>query len=632
MQGKPVTVSSIAEVLGVTAHRVRQRARSEGWKPADLRRVRGAEERLYAISDLPADIQSKLMESAQSTALVAVGTAPDAAAELRAAVARWQNLSAQDRVIAEQRAAALDRLTALLADGAECVAATDQVAAEVGVSRPTLYRWRSAVRGVSRVCWPALLADARPDRRGEGAAEIPAEAWRMFLSDYLRPARRPASCIYKDIEGMAAERGWKLPTLKTFLRKMQREIEPAVIVKMRDGIEAVEQLFPAQVRQIDHLYALAQVNADGHKLDVFARTRDERVVRPILVVIQDIYSRAILAWRMVETEGRDAVQLAFLDLFARWGVPRKATLDNGRAFASKAVSGQSAHRFRFRVRSQDPAGLLPGLGCEVSFATPYHGQAKPIERSFRTFACDGIAKAPECAGAYTGNSPMAKPADYGSRAVAWDVLLAVTAREIDRYNRAEGRRGGVAKGRSYWQVFEASYAAGEIRPAPSELLTPWLLASEPRVIDHLGGVTLTTGWRYWSEQLLAHRGERVVVRFDGDRLDQPVLVTDLEGRLIAQADPQSRGRFDSKADAETHSRVKRAWVRKVKDAAKALDLLDPRALPGTIQQDDTPIAIPVIAPIPRIERQPEPETPEDDPAFQAYVDSLMAPIRARYGQ
>jgi hypothetical protein len=38
----------------------------------------------------------------------------------------------------------------------------------------------------------------------------------------------------------------------------------------------------------------------------------------------------------------------------------------------------------------------------------------------------------------------------------------------------------------------------------------------------------------------------------------------------------------------------------------------------------------VIAPLPRIERQPEPEIPEDDPAFQAYMDQRMQAIRNRY--
>jgi hypothetical protein len=59
------------------------------------------------------------------------------------------------------------------------------------------------------------------------------------------------------------------------------------------------------------------------------------------------------------------------------------------------------------------------VGSEgIHWVTPYHGQAKPIERAWLDF-CGRIAKHPAFAGAYTGNSPVAKPENYGSRAVKW---------------------------------------------------------------------------------------------------------------------------------------------------------------------------------------------------------------------
>jgi hypothetical protein len=35
------------------------------------------------------------------------------------------------------------------------------------------------------------------------------------------------------------------------------------------------------------------VNIDGHKFDVFVKTGDGRIIRPIMVTIQDIYSRKV---------------------------------------------------------------------------------------------------------------------------------------------------------------------------------------------------------------------------------------------------------------------------------------------------------------------------------------------------
>jgi len=43
-------------------------------------------------------------------------------------------------------------------------------------------------------------------------------------------------------------------------------------------------------------------------------------------------------------------------------------------------------------------GLFTSLGCQIHFATPYHGQAKPIERAFRDMA-KSIELDPRFAGA-----------------------------------------------------------------------------------------------------------------------------------------------------------------------------------------------------------------------------------------
>uniref|UniRef100_UPI0039800C3B transposase domain-containing protein n=1 Tax=Salmonella sp. s54836 TaxID=3159673 RepID=UPI0039800C3B len=92
----------------------------------------------------------------------------------------------------------------------------------------------------------------------------------------------------------------------------------------------------------------------------------------------------------------------FRDVVERYGIPHHAWLDNGRGFASKLLTGGVANRYRFKVREEDPTGILVALGVQIHWATPYHGQAKPIERAFRDL-CDRVAKHPAFAGAYTGH-------------------------------------------------------------------------------------------------------------------------------------------------------------------------------------------------------------------------------------
>ena len=52
-------------------------------------------------------------------------------------------------------------------------------------------------------------------------------------------------------------------------------------------------------RSVADLFALALVCGDGHRFDVFTKWAGlEKPVRPMLLALQDVYSRKILAWRI----------------------------------------------------------------------------------------------------------------------------------------------------------------------------------------------------------------------------------------------------------------------------------------------------------------------------------------------
>ena len=63
-----------------------------------------------------------------------------------------------------------------------------------------------------------------------------------------------------------------------------------------------------------------------------------------------------------------------------------------------------------------------------------------IERAWRELA-DRICRSAPCAGAYTGNSPANKPANYRERAVPWDEFEKIVARGVAAHN-ARASRGG----------------------------------------------------------------------------------------------------------------------------------------------------------------------------------------------
>ena len=310
-----------------------------------------------------------------------------------------------------------------------------------------------------------------PARRGRpDPAGCDPRAWDLLVSDWLRPEQPCVAACLRRMRDAAAREGWgPIPSDSTLRRRLEAELPRAVKVAAREGLRAAARLIPAQRRSRAHLAALEGVGADGHKLDLFVVPPGGGTpVRPVLLALQDLASGKILAHRLGTTESWHLVRLAFLDLIETWGVPGAVWLDNGRGFAAKWLTGGNPYRFRFKLRPDEPSGLLTRLGVAVHFSTPYHGQAKPIERAFRDLA-EEIARHPAAAGACTGNRPDAKPENYGARALAWDDCRALVAEGVARHNARPGRKGGVCAGRSFDATFADLYAQAVVaRPTAAQ--------------------------------------------------------------------------------------------------------------------------------------------------------------------
>jgi hypothetical protein len=198
------------------------------------------------------------------------------------------------------------------------------------------------------------------------------------------------------------------------------------------------------------------------------------------------------------------------------------------------------------------------IGVNIHWTMPYHGQAKPIERAFRDFAGD-TAKHPKFAGAYAGNDPLAKPENYGSKAVPLDVFLAVVGEAMAEHNARRGRRSSVCAGRSFDDVFGESYAAAPIRKATAEQGRLWLLAAEAIRVSAKDGVIELLGNRFWAEFLHEFRGDRVVVRFDPEALRLPLHVYRLDGAYLGSAACQDAAGFNDMQAAQDHARARNSF-------------------------------------------------------------------------
>jgi len=479
---------------------------------------------------------------------------------------RYETLSAKQKAVCESRLKVLLLAETLQEGGVSAGEAMSYAAAQSGFCLASLYNWRKLCADYGKADWlPALAANySAPANKDTAGQSCPPQAWEALLSDYLRPSKPAFSACYRRVKAAAKKHKWgALPSERALRRRLDGEIGKAAQILARAGRDKAKTLFPAQRRDRSAFHAMEAVNMDGHKLDVFVKVPwADKAVRLYLIAIQDLYSGKILSWRLSEAETWDTVRLVIGDMIENCGIPETITLDNGRAFASKWISGGISNRFRFKVKQEEPQGLLAAFGIKTQWTTPYSGQSKPIERTWRDLA-EAISKHPLCAGAYTGSRPDAKPEDYGARAVPLAEFAAHVEAQIAACNAQTGRKAQNCAGRSFDETFAASLAADGtiIRRATEAQRALWLLAAENVRARKGSGEIHFQGNRYWAEALNQYAGQKVTLRFDPDDMHRPIRVYDLENRLIcAAACIDDTGFYDTEA-ARRHNKARKEFLK-----------------------------------------------------------------------
>ncbi len=550
--------------LPATARGVRMLAEREGWAAA--RNARGdalARPRQGRGGGL--EFHVTLLPAVSRAAL------EPAKAILRAAPTREDAWAAFDALPAKKKDEARRRLSVLQA--VETHAATTSrtgavalAAAASGDAVSTIYTWLKLVAGLDRA--DRLPALAPRHGGGQARIEIDDTLQAAFASDWLRPEQPSYESCYRRAASVAKARGLAMPPLDAMRRRLEREVSASTIIRWRNGDDALKAAYPHQNRDRSAFRACQAFVADTHIWDVMVTWEDGTVGRPAMTAVQDLYSNKMVGWRIGRSESAEMVQLAFGDAFRAFGICDEVWLDNGRAFASKSVTGGAPNRFRFKVKPGDPIGMLTQLGVRVHWTTPYSGQSKPIERAFRDFAVD-IAKHPAFSGAYTGPNTASKPANYGAATVDIAAFRRVVDAEIAQWNAREGRRTDVAQGRSFDAAFDASMADPQnvVRRATPEQLRLCLLAVEAVTPDRRDGSIQLGGNRYWADALVAHRQGKVMVRFDPMDLYGEVYAYAPDGRFIAAAGCIEQSGFADAEAARRHSRARKAVIKGQKHLA-----------------------------------------------------------------
>lgn len=603
----------------VSLHAVRKVASQAGYtnsKPRLIERLsregavrlvgvvaRGQTGFLYEVSSLRAALREALAAGSV--------TAPEDRSD---ALIAYQRAPASQKRDAERRLRMVRRVKAALAAGEATGAALAAVAAEFECSVSAV---KSALKAIQGVDEAARLAALVKGYKGRQPSPIAPELWRIFVADYGRVEQPALIAAYERTCREAARRGLgPVPSAKTFARAWAR-LSRAEQVLMREGDKALAGTFPHVERDRSGMKPMDGANVDGREWDVTIRWPDGREGRPVVTMVQDEATGFLLGWIVADVESADIYRRVLCDVFTTHGVPRRITFDNTRAAANKALTAGAKGRHRFKDRADDIMGVLPRVGCDPRFAIPENGRSKLVERAFAELK-ERSEKDPRMAGAYTGRSPSEKPANYGAAVVPLELFKAVLAEAVAHFNTRADRRGKVAFKTSYRALFEKGLAETPVHKLSDAQRRLFFTIAEARKVSPSGEVRLGKRpheARYWSPALRDHAGEIVVVRFDPDNLNAPVLVETRDERLIDPAvSAIGKTPFHSTAHLREHSRIQRAERKRIKAGVEAQRrLAELERGPPLPEPDAAPAAAsPVLAPLfkARPARAPEPLDPD----------------------
>lgn len=578
------TAKELAGLSGMpgTHSAVVRRAKRDGWKSRQRRAQGGGRE--YAFASLPLGTQADLLKKfGSSSQPPTTKIKAEKATKTTGREELWELYEAAPNTMkeaAQHRLVVIESIQRLQDNGASKTQAIHQAMITYQESRATLYRWLQVANSVASEDRLAALAPSYKPGRPRSACDE--RAWDHFKALYLTPEQRTVAHCYELTQQAAKAEGWDWPPLRTINRRV-KDIPRHIRVLEREGENALLRLYPSMKRTVRDIHALFWINGDGYQHNVFVRMPNGEIGRPKTWFWQDIYSRQIVGYRTDQSENTDMIRLALGDVIEQYGIPEHVTIDNTRAAANKWLTGGVSNRYRFKVKESDPLGLLPQLGIQVHWTSVVAGkgwgQAKPVERAFGVGGLgEYVDKHPKFEGAYTGPNVTAKPDNYGTKAVDWDVFVKTLRQTITQWNEKEKRRTEICAGvHSFHAAFQESYQrnAEHIRRATAAQRRLWLMQAESVLVQRDASLSLTIGNgpngknRYGSDFLVDFVGDRVVVRFDPDNLHESVHIYRNDGRYLGAAECLHAAGFGDTSAGREWNRENKRRSKASKQAASA---------------------------------------------------------------
>lgn len=270
------------------------------------------------------------------------------------------------------------------------------------ISIGTLYRWKKTLND-NKNNYYSLVNNYNYTGESQLNTTLTDEEKQAFVELYYNDAQFNLGTAYDILKYRASKQGLSIKSEATY-RRFAKYIERNHYdfdVLSRQGEKALkDKVVPSIRRDVENLQVGDILVADGNKLDfMIINPFTGKPARATMVVFMDWASRDYLGYEIMFSENTQCISSALRNAIIRLGkMPKVVYMDNGRAFKGKYFTGtDSLDSFK---------GIYAQLGIRLTFAKPYNGKAKIVERSFGDF----VKSCPPAVSSYIGSSILKQPA------------------------------------------------------------------------------------------------------------------------------------------------------------------------------------------------------------------------------
>lgn len=497
-------VKEVAELLGVTERTVQNSAQKNKYEYRPVKgKGRGGKQIEIALESLPQEAQNKYNNVQEEVAYKEV-----------------TQFTGKQREEANFKALIVEQYKRSQLSPDDFVKDFNERNPDSVITKSQLFRWQRKYKSGD----VADLIDMRGGHN-RGQITIPPDAWEYFYA------------LYMTLQKRSVQRCWELtrleypniPTVSTFERNLTT-IPKLVMIYYREGEKAFNDALVSMERSREDIASNDIWFSDHHLVDVAVINNRGKVFRPWLTVFFDARASKVISFIVRDKSADATVIKQCLRLgIEKYGVPKELYFDNGKDYREKSFNADF------------PISLVKQLGINMIYATPYHGQAKTVERFFGTMEDRFCKLLPT----YLGKDAKQRPEDMRvtfdklkDKAPTMEQFIKALENYFVEYNNTSS--GGIdMNGKCPEQVYyENLHTKTEVRD--KSILRILCGTFDERIVQKNG--VQYQGRFYYHTELLAHQGEKVIINADPYNMDE-LNIFDTDMRAICKAPAKVRTPF-----------------------------------------------------------------------------------------